>query len=274
MLKNKIILLTGATDGIGKQTAFMLAEKNANLIIHGKNIEKGNRVKEEIIQKTKNKNIHYFNGDFTSFQEIDALSNKIHKEFPHIDILINNAGIYEDNKIILENGIEKNFMVNHLASFSLTLNLLDLLKKAENARLINLSSMIHSDSIDFDNLNAEKYYSGGNAYSLTKLCNILFTYELSNLLKKENITVNALHPGVINTKLLRKGWGAIGDSVEEGGKRIFYLANAEEVKNSSGKYFMYDKITESTSISYDKTVRKKLWEISLKYSNQKDFNIS
>jgi len=259
MLKNKIIVLTEATDGIGKRTAFMLAQNGVNLILHGKNIEKGNHIKNEIIQKTNNKNVNYFNADFTSFHQIKTLSEAIHKQYPYIDILINNAGIYESEKIYLENGIEKNFMVNHLAGFSLTLQLLDLLKKATHARIINVSSMIHTGRIDFENLNAEKYYSGDHAYSLTKLCNILFTYELSDILKDEKITVNALHPGVINTKLLRAGWGAIGSSANEGAKRIFYLAHSAKLKNSSGKYFMNDHPIRSAAISYNKSIRKKLW---------------
>jgi len=269
MLKNKIIVLTGATDGIGKRTAFMLAQNRANLILHGKNLEKGNRIKNEIIQKTNNKNVNYFNADFTSFHQIKILSEAIHKQYPHIDILINNAGIYENEKVYLENGIEKNFMVNHLAGFSLSLQLLDLLKKATHARIVNVSSMIHADSIDFENLNAEKYYSGDHAYSLTKLCNILFTYELSDILKDEKITVNALHPGVINTKLLRAGWGAMGSSVDEGAKRIFYLAHSAKLKKSSGKYFMNDLPIRSAAISYDKSIRRKLWDISLNYANYK-----
>ncbi|MEA3497381.1 MAG: SDR family NAD(P)-dependent oxidoreductase [Bacteroidota bacterium] len=264
MQNKKIILLTGATDGIGKQTTFMLAKENSILLLHGKNKNKGHKIKDEIIAKTVNKNIFYFNADFTSIKEIEELSTNIHKQFSHIDILINNAGIYENKKIILDNGIEKNFMVNHLASFSLTLKLLDLLEKSKNARIINVSSMIHASSIDFENLNAEKHYSGDYAYSLTKLCNILFSNELSSKLKGKSITVNSLHPGVINTKLLRAGWGAFGDSPIEGAKRIFYLAYSKKIENISGKYFVNDKITSPADISDDKNNRKKLWDISLK----------
>ena len=269
MLKNKIILLTGATDGIGKQTAYQLANKNAILLLHGKNIEKGSKIKDDIIKKTGNNNIEYFNADFTSFSEIEKLSKNIHDKFSKIDILINNAGIYENQKIILENNIEKNFMVNHLANFSLTLKLLDLLKKSENARIINVSSMIHANSIDFDNLNAEKFYSGDYAYSLSKLCNILFTIELSIKLKNENITVNALHPGVINTKLLKAGWGASGNSTKEGAKRLLYLSESDEVKNITGKYFMNDEITEPAQVVFVQNIREKLWKISIEKHTQK-----
>jgi retinol dehydrogenase 12 len=263
MLKDKVVLITGATDGIGKQTAFLLAQNGATLIIHGKNIKKGINLRDEIIKNTNNSNIFYCNGDFTSFEEINKLSDEIHKQFKHIDILINNAGVYENEKIILKNGLEKNFMVNHLSSFLLTLNLLDLLKKKSNTKIINISSMIHANSLDFENLNGEKYYSGDSAYSITKLCNILFTYELSDRLKNEKITVNAMHPGVINTKLLRAGWGAMGSLPIEAAKRILYLADSEEVEYISGKYFVNNKSTSSTEISYDKIIRKKLWKISM-----------
>jgi len=266
--QSKIVLITGGTDGIGSQAALMFAQNGYYVIIHGKDIKKGNKTKEDIIQKTNNQNITYYNGDFISFSEIKQFSEKVHKQYFRIDILVNNAGIYENEKVILGNGIEKNFMVNYLASFYLTLNLLDLIKKAPCGRIINVSSMIHGSDIDFDNLNAEKYYSGENAYSQTKLCNILFTYQLSDILINENITVNALHPGVINTKLLRSGWGSFGNSPIEGAKRIFYLASSKEVRNTSGKYFINDQPTKSTSISYDKSVKNRLWELSLKYIKQ------
>jgi len=269
MLSNKTVLITGATDGIGKQTAFELAKRNTVLLMHGKSIHKGKQIRDEIIARTGNTNVFYFNADFTSFREIGEFSKNIHAKFSHIDILINNAGIYENEKIILDNGLEKSFMVNHLAAFSLTLQLLDLLEKSKNARIINVSSMIHANSIDFENLNGEKYYSGDNAYSLAKLCNILFTKEISSKLKNKNITVNALHPGVINTKLLKAGWGKIGGSTEEGAKRIIYLSYSNDVENITDKYFMNDSITKSSDITYDENIRKRLWNMSLKYSNLK-----
>ncbi len=264
MLKNKIVLLTGATDGIGKQTAFILAEKGATLLLHGKDQNKGIDVRNAIIEKTNNKNIFYFNADFTSFEQIKSLVNNIKKDFSKIDIIINNAGIFENDKIILGNGIEKNFMVNHLSPFTLTMQLLPLLFKAEKARIISVSSMVHAKSIDFDNLNAEKYYSGESAYSVTKLCNILFTKGLSYMLEDKNITVNSLHPGVIDTKLLRAGWGSgIGDSVIEGAKRILYLADSEKVEKITGKYFVNDEVIDSKAITYDDDIAKKLWDLSI-----------
>jgi len=267
MLKGKIILLTGATDGIGYQTAIELAKLNPVLILHGKNLKKGETIKKELISWSGNKQIHYFNADLSSFSQIEAFSEAIHKEFQHIDILINNAGIYESNKIILDNGFEKTFMVNHLAAFSLSLSFLDLLKKANNAKIINVSSMVHAGSIDFGNLNAEKSYSGDSAYSLSKLCNILFSYELAERLKSQNILVNAMHPGVINTKLLRAGWGPFGSSVTEGAKRILFLAKDEE-ENFTNKYFENDRVVKSAQISYDEATRRQLWKISISWANQ------
>lgn len=266
MLTNKTILLTGATDGIGYQTAIELAKMNPVLILHGKDATKGESIKNQLISDSGNKQIHYFNADLSSFAQINAFIDKIKGQFSHIDILINNAGIYEADKIILENGFEKTFMVNYLSAFHLTLRLLDLLRKSPSAKIINVSSMVHAGSIDFSNLNGNKSYSGDSAYSLSKLCNILFTYELAEKLKDERITVNALHPGVINTKLLRAGWGAMGSSATEGAQRILFLVKDVD-ETLTGKYFEHDRETKSADISYDQKTRKDLWNISLSWIN-------
>jgi NAD(P)-dependent dehydrogenase (short-subunit alcohol dehydrogenase family) len=135
--------------------------------------------------------------------------------------------------------------------------LLDLIKKSAPSRIINVSSMTHSSSIDFDDLQGEKYYSGYSAYSLSKLCNIFFTYELAERLQGTGVTVNCLHPGVIDTKLLRTNFSG-GRPVFEGSKTSVYLATAPELENVTGKYFMDKRETRSSHISYDPEVRKKL----------------
>jgi len=266
MLSGKIILLTGATDGIGLQTANDLAGLNPVLILHGKNADKGKKLKESLVAQTGNNNIYYFNADLSSFKDIENFAETVKNEFSRIDIIINNAGIYESKKIILDTGQEKTFMVNYLSAFVLTLQLLDLLKKSDSGKIINVSSMVHASTIDFENLNGEKFYSGDAAYSLSKLCNILFTYKLADLLKKDNISVNALHPGVINTKLLRAGWGPFGASASEGAARIMFLIRLNQ--KISGKYFENDKDTTSAAVSYDKSIQDKLWNYSVEKANQ------
>jgi NAD(P)-dependent dehydrogenase (short-subunit alcohol dehydrogenase family) len=266
VFKNKTILLTGATDGIGYQTAIELAKMNPVLILHGKNETKGENIKNQLISDSGNEKIHYFNADLSSFTQINAFIDKIKEQFSHIDVLINNAGIYEAHKIILDNGFEKTFMVNYLSAFHLALGLLDLLRKSSSAKIINVSSMVHAGTIDFANINGNKSYSGDSAYSLSKLCNILFTYELAANLKNEKITVNALHPGVINTKLLRAGWGAMGASATEGAQRILFLVKDVD-ETVSGKYFEHDRETKSADISYNNKIRKELWDISLSWTN-------
>ncbi|NOX85103.1 MAG: SDR family oxidoreductase [Chlorobi bacterium] len=260
----KRILVTGATDGIGKQTAFNLAEMGYEVILHGRNEKRGRQVMEEIARQTGNKNLHYFNADFTDFREIEKMAVEIRASFKELDVLLNNAGVYEDHRIVLPNGFEKTFMVNHLAPFSLTLQLLDLIGKAEEGRIVNVASVAQAGTIDFDNLNGEKYYDGYNAYALSKLENVLFTYKLARELEDTHITANCLHPGVIGTKLLHAGWGVGGAPVEEGARNEVYVATSPELKGVSGRYFVNRRESRSAAVAYDTKVQDRLWEISLK----------
>ena len=212
-MSQKLILVTGATDGIGKQTALELAKMQHEVIVHGRNEERGKQVVSSLKKLSGNEKIHYLNADLCYFEEITKLANQVKKKFSHLDVLINNAGVFENEEIILPNGIERTFMINHMACFSLTLQLLDLLRNSDEARIVIVSSMAQAGTIDFDNLNAEKYFDGYNAYAVSKLANVLFTYKLSRLLAGTSVTANCLHPGVIRTKLLQAGWGGGGASV-------------------------------------------------------------
>ena len=183
IIKNKTILITGSTDGIGKQTAFELAEMGAAVIIHGKNSLRTKSVYEEIKQKTSNDSVDFFIADFSSLKKVKALSQYIHWKYDKLDVLINNAGVFETERKLSVDGFEKTFAVNHLAHFLLTTLLMDLIKKSDYSRIINVASMAHASELDFDNLNGEKFYDGSTAYSYSKLCNIMFTYYLTQKLR-------------------------------------------------------------------------------------------
>jgi NAD(P)-dependent dehydrogenase (short-subunit alcohol dehydrogenase family) len=177
--------------------------------------------------------------------------------------LINNAGVLEPKFLRSHDGYEMTFAVNHLAHFLLTLLLLDFIKSSSPARIVNVSSGIHSSSIDFDNLQGEKTYSGNGAYCLSKLCNVLFTYQLSEKLVNTGVTSNCLHPGVINTKLFRAGWGGGGGaSLKNGAKNSVYVATSPELDGVTGKYFVNKRDVPSADISYDSSIQEKLWTIS------------
>ena len=253
------ILITGSTDGIGKETARQLLSMGHTIILHGRNSKRVEKALEDFPER---ENILTVTGDLSLQTELHLMADQLHNLLDNIDVLINNAGIYQRKRELTPDGLEKTFAVNHMAPFILTNLLLDLLEKSEDPRVVTVSSMIHSGSIDFDNLQGEKYFNGSYAYSLSKLCNILFTYELAERVKEQGITSNCLHPGVIDTKLLRSGWGGMGAPVSEGAKTPVYLATSSEVRGITGKYFVDRKISRSKPITYNKEVRQKLWSVS------------
>jgi len=263
-MKNKIILITGSTDGIGKQTANDLAETGATVIIHGRDYKRTKDTAEEIAGMTGNNSLNFFVADLSSLHEVKRLAEEIYSKYLHIDILINNAGVFQQHKEMSSDGYEMTFAVNHLSHFLLTRLLTDLLVKAYKSRIINVSSMAHANHIDFENLQGEKFYDGYEAYSLSKLCNILFTYEAARRLQPLGITVNCLHPGVIKTKLLRTGWGLGGSPIETGSKTSVYLATSAEVENVTGRYFSNSRQVSSSRVSLDVSVQNKLWQLSEK----------
>jgi NAD(P)-dependent dehydrogenase (short-subunit alcohol dehydrogenase family) len=262
MMKDKIVLITGSTDGIGRQIAIDLAEMGASVIIHGRNELKARDAMKDITRQTGNKKLDFVVADLASLAQIKKLAAEIRSKYDRIDVLINNAGVFMNRRELSQDGFEMTFAVNHLSYFLLTGLLLDLVKKSNYARIINVASMAHANSLDFDNLQGEKYFEGYDAYSRSKLCNILFTYKLASKLKGSHVTVNVLHPGVIRTKLLHAGWGGGGASLERGAETSVYLATSPDVEGVSGKYFANRRITDSSSVSHDISVQDKLWELS------------
>ena len=265
-INQRTILITGSTDGMGKEVARLLLKKGEHVIIHGRNKQRAENIVMELKKDTGTDNIDYVWADFTKLDEIRDMSKQIHELIDHIDILINNAGVYQEEKQVTEEGFEYTFIINHLSHFLLTYLLLDLIKKGYHSRIVNVASQVQLNYIDFDNLNAEKSYSSYQTYGLTKTCNIMFTYDLAERLKDTGITVNCLHPGVINTKLLRVGYGPMGESVSVGAENEIWVATSPKLENITGKYFKNKIAQRSSEITYDKAARKRLWDMSEKFT--------
>ena len=256
------VFVTGSTDGIGLQTALQLYARGYHVIVHGRNERRANEAVRNIEASSQGGSLSAVYGDLSSLDSIRHMCRMLHEQYQILDVLINNAGIYQRGYELSQDGFEMTFAVNHLSHFLITMLLLDLLEKARAARIINVSSMIHANQVDFENLQGTRRYDAGSAYSLSKLCNILFTYKLSRKLKETSITVNCLHPGVINTKLLRAAWSSMGASPEEGARTSLYLATSDEVAGVTASYFVNMKPQKSAAVSYDIATQDRLWNIS------------
>jgi len=259
-LQNKTVLITGATDGIGKQTAFEMLKYGAKIIVHGRNRE---RLKETVkfLKTSGNDNIYEVHSDFASLNQVKLMLNTILNTFSTIDIIINNAAEFLHERVITENGFERQFQVNYLAHFYISEMLLPLLQNVENSRIVNVSSMIHSPTVDFENLQAEKSYKGANVYALTKTLNILHAYKTAEMCNDKKTKVHCLHPGVIETKLLNAAWSG-GAPVSAGAAELIYASASEIGAQMNGLYFENRRPVQSNPITYDKNTQQKLYEIS------------
>ncbi len=257
------ILITGSTDGIGRQAALELAARGFTVFVHGRSLSRVKNVVEEIRTATGNKNVELLVADFSSQRQVRDLAAEVSNRCDTLHVLINNAGIFMNERQETVDGLEMTFAVNHLAPFLLTNLLLGLLRKSAPARVVTVSSMVHTRGrIDFDDLQAEKRFAGYDAYALSKLGNILFTYELAERLRGTGVTANCLHPGVIGTKLLRAAFNMNGANPADGAETMIYLASSPDVERVTGKYFQENRETASAPPTYVVALRKEFWEIS------------
>lgn len=268
---NKIVLITGANSGVGKSLALQSALKRSNVVMVCRNKDKGEKARDEIISISKNESVHLIIADLSSLYSIQKASEEFKSKFNNLHILVNNAGINLPQRELTVDGYEKVFATNHLAYFYLTSLLLDVLKSSAPSRIINVASNAHSE-IDLNDLMCEKKYSQFKAYSRSKMANILFTYELAERLKGTQITVNAVHPGVVNTNIYNTVHGVPKFIIklimpffitpDKSAEFIIPLMYSDKFNNVTGKYFVKTKEANTKKGSYDTETQKKLWSIS------------
>jgi NAD(P)-dependent dehydrogenase (short-subunit alcohol dehydrogenase family) len=271
---DKNCIVTGATDGIGKQTAIDLAKLGYNIGLVGRSQGKGDIVLDEIASSTGNHSLKYFKTDLSIINNLHNLANDIKSKYNSIDILINNAGAYFSQYIKTKEQLEMTFALNHLSYFQLTKLLMDIIEFETPGRVINVASSAHFGAkLDLNDIQMKKGYKGWTAYCNSKLMNVLFTYEIHKRYNNTGVTFNSLHPGFVNTSfgdnntglgknILSIGKKIIAINVIKGASTNVYLASSDEVKNISGKYFDKSKSIKSSKLYYSDSNQHRLWSES------------
>ena len=280
MMQGKRVLITGATNGIGKAAALELAGMGAEVVVVGRDEIKTTKVLRDLKRLSGNSDLHMLIGDLSSIDEIGRVCREFGEKFDRLDVLLNNAGAAFSEFRTSADGYELSFALNHLGYFLLTNLLLDVLKETAavkgEARIINVSSSAHTSArngVRLDNLREPQGFGGFRAYGESKLANVLFTYELARRLEGSAVTVNALHPGFVSTGFGHNMNGIMGGAVrvlqkliartpEKGAETLVYLSSAAEVAGINGKYWKDKQQLSSSDISYDRGQQQRLWEFS------------
>ena len=273
LMAGKTCLVTGATNGIGRVTALELAHMGADVLIAGRDPARCAQTAADIREESGNPNVDFLVADLSSQEEVRRLAKEFKERRQRLDVLLNNAGAINISRRKSADGIEMTFALNHLSCFLLTNLLLDVLSASSPARVVNVASSVHEKAkIDLFDIHAPRRYSGFRAYSRSKLCNLLFTYELARRLEGTGVTANALHPGLVATNILTNNGilgrflnmllGVRGISVEAGALTSVYAASSPELEGVSGKYLDKRQIVPSSFRSFDEAQAAALWELS------------
>ncbi|HEY4383488.1 MAG TPA: SDR family oxidoreductase [Ktedonobacteraceae bacterium] len=284
-MQGKVCLVTGSSSGIGKVTARELAKLGATVVMICRNRARGEAAQAEIKEESSNDQVDLIVADLSELWQVRRVAHEFKQKYAQLHVLINNAGGVNGEHKVTTDGLEFTFATNYLAPFLLTQQLLDVLKASAPARIVNVSSNGHTiGKIDFTDLQGTRKYNAAKAYNQSKLAQIYFTYELADRLKGTGVTVNALHPGPVNsnfnngTKGLLHAIGVVlylimGIDAEKGAQTTLSVATSPEVEGVSGKYFSQSKQgkeTSSSQLSYDVAIRRRLWEVSQELIRQSE----
>tara|TARA_B100001996_G_scaffold300939_1_gene241433 strand:+ start:222 stop:1061 length:840 start_codon:yes stop_codon:yes gene_type:complete len=277
-MQQKNIIITGATDGIGLAAAKSIASKGYHVGLVGRNLNKGKKAMKEIIAHSGNENLDFFQCDLSLVRNVKDLADRIKQKYSKIDILLNNAGGANKTKQITSEGLEKTFATNQMNYFVLSTELLNIISESNDGRIVNVASNAHIGAeVDYENINSEKRFSAWTTYCVSKLMNIMFTYQLSSI--QDKVSVNVLHPGFVDTNIagnegnlikyfVKFGAKMFARTVDNGADSSIYLSTSDEVKGLSGKYFFKCREIKSSRASYNQEDWKKVWDLCEDYKKK------
>ena len=274
-MRGRLCLVTGGTSGIGSAIVKALAGMGAHVIMTGRDRSKGKALIDHVMATGSPGTLELITVDFTSLAAVRQLASEIHERWNRLDVLVNNAGVWLLDRQTTIDGFEMHFAVNHLAHFLLTNLLLDLLKNSPSARVITVASDGHKRGrIDFSNLQLKRNYSAAAGYCNSKLANVLFSNELARRLAATSVTSNSLHPGIVNTDLVRGTRGPwlwlwklltpLQQTPGQGARTAVYLASSPEVEGITGRYYGKCREERPAQAALDMDMAKKLWDESMR----------
>ena len=276
-MEGKVVMITGGTSGIGRAAATALAAMGAEVVVSGRNRERGEAALAEIRRASGNDKVSLMIADLAVQAEVRKLADDFKERHERLDVLVNNAGLIRSTRTETPDGVELTLAVNHLAPFLLTNLLLDLLRESAPSRIVTVSSEARRGAqIDFDDLQSERRYRAFPVYGMTKKANILFTYELAERLEGTGVVANCVHPGGVNTSfgddnrspgvLLFRAFKPFMRTPEQGADTVIYLASSPEAAEMNGRYLM-DRKEVSPAEPRDEAAQRRLWEASEALTN-------
>jgi len=274
-MKGRVCAITGASSGLGYETALALARQGATVALLCRSEKRGARARDQIAARTGNEDLHVVHCDHANLDTVRQAAAELLRRFDALHVLVNNAGLMLNQRRITVDDLEETFQVNHLSAFLLTDLLLDRLRASAPARVITVSSLAHrAGALDFNDLQSTRYYDGWTVYANSKLANVLFTYELARRLEGSGVTANTLHPGIV-----RSGFGhnngplmralmtltqlpPLGASPRRGARTQVWLAGAPELEGVTGRYFVRRRARRSSGGSRNAESQRLLWAAS------------
>ncbi len=265
-----VAVVTGASEGIGKQTAVELLKKGLFVVVHGRSEARAAESAAAISKAAKSDAVGTCVADFSSMKEARAMGEAIAKKHTRVDVLVNNAGIFANDRVVTKDGFELTLAVNHFAHFVLTHALIDALRASDQGRVVHVSSGVHGGGeVDLEDFTFAHGFSGYAAYASSKMMNVLFSNELARRLHNTHITSNALHPGVIATKLLRSGFGGGGASLESGARTSVMVATDPSLAETTGAYFSDMRKSAASPRARDASLARAFYEKSCEVTQTK-----